>query len=1029
MVNSITGIFSDRSNLSYEPEATGGLKEYARSLNLGDSAGTGQSALGNYDFKSDPVEVISGLRKDFEAAADSLEMYFTNDQDVPLFKRKIPNIEFNVEAKEAAVKLMNALSADYDTRGKKSYLLTDDGKDLMKKLVTYLPLTSDTDDDQLHQAQNSSFTLLSKLLANTKSSGRLDTISRDLALRMQAPVYARDDVRKYNLALTLMRNLGAKEFGKPAMRNGEFINVYKKIQDAFSIAGDQSIGKEFAKNIYNVINPILQDPIDSDLERNLGQSVVNAIKEMRKQVWGNAHDVMLSSANMSKVAPKSIQYMDAGNNKITETLRDQGPVLQNLVNNLQDLYINNDSQAEKNIALIVRDLAYEPEKYAMMAADAKSVKASLENAISGNFDKVSPVTVPVASLTDSQKRKALEDMLLQSANRVKAAQDTKTALTGMIIDPPRAAAAEAAPEVASETAVAETAPEATVAETAPEATRSGYYSVAKVKLQSEIAAKMESLSSETRQSNFNIGGVIIALNKQELKDVSDAIGSFTLVNSSNVAAITTQRGEDTSRVTAKQNFLIALLNEDRQEQISKANQVINTESKAFDQIVQKLVEGPTGTPASNLTGIQDVATNLESLLTDGKLDLQKLANSTEATPAGATSDRILVDAEKIQKVLTETDTTEIAFQLRNDQEGKQLGRELLKSVQADYNRYSQLSRKALTASDNVINAVVTSLNKAGLTSVSHRILEAFHNFITNGDDSGVVSPDALQDALDGDNSSNGGLGNVAKDMTDYIGSKHTSQNTQIAMLKNEQALKLKSIASKVSFGKTSGMNDKDILDLITGPTESSVDKENAIANFIDFANDLYQKTKEKGSANSAFNISEEDTRRLLVVDRADDLALAERDVHLKKMMLTVLHGLSIDKSNDQAVVNAKDRLVSGNSIILPSSSDITKFSKEADRLATSYESEIGKFEFSTAGKNKFSTFDQMLEAEQNGGSSGAAVRPDANNLLKRMVKVFTGLFAGNRSDTISAYLAGLSGKLQDDSMSAVANALYSALQP
>jgi hypothetical protein len=187
--------------------------------------------------------------------------------------------------------------------------------------------------------------------------------------------------------------------------------------------------------------------------------------------------------------------------------------------------------------------------------------------------------------------------------------------------------------------------------------------------------------------------------------------------------------------------------------------------------------------------------------------------------------------------------------------------------------------------------------------------------------------------------------------------------------------------------------------------------------------------KAKRPANSAFNISEEDTRRLLVVDRADDLALAERDVHLKKMMLTVLHGLSIDKSNDQVVANAKERLVSGNIITLPSSSDITKFSKEAERLATNYESEIGKFEFSTAGKNKFSTFDQMLEAEQNGGSFGAVVRPDANNLLKRMVKVFTGLFAGNRSDTISAYLAGLSGKLQDDSMSAVSNALYSALQP
>lgn len=990
MVNSITGIFN-RDNLNYEPEAAEGLKAYARSLDLG-SAATGQSPLGNYDFTSDPVKVISGLRKDFEAATDSLELYFTNEQDVPLFKRKIPNIEFNVEAKEATVKLMNALSADYDSRGKSSYLLTDDGKDLMKKLVTYLPLTSDTDDDQLNQAQNSSFTLLSKLLANTKSSGRLDTTSRDLALRMQAPVYARDDVRKYNLALTLMRNLGAKEFGKPAMKNGEFINVYKRIQDAFSIAGDQSIGKEFAKNVYNVINPILQDPLDSDLERNLGPSVVNAIKEMRKQVWGNAHDLMLSSANMSKVAPKSIDYMDAGGTKITETLRDQGPVLENLVNNLQDLYINNDSQAERKIALIVRDLAYEPEKYAMRAADAKIQKTSLENAISGNSDKVTPVAIPVASLTDSQKRKALEDMLLLSAKKVEAAELVKTSLGS------------------AQPALANLPPD---------------YSVAKVKLQSVIASKMESLTSETQQSSFNIGGVTVALNKQELKDVSDAIGSLTLVNSTHATAnITAQRGEAQARVTAKQEFLKALLNEDRSEQISIANRVVDTESKAFDQIVQKLVEDPIGATASNLTGIKDVASSLATFMTGDKLDLQKIADSGRAVNS------VPVDAEKIQKVLTETDTTEIAFQLKNDEAGKRLGRELLKSVQAEYNRYSQLSRKAITSSDNVINAVVTSLNKAGLTSVSHRILEAFHNFITNGDDSGVISPDALQDALEGDNSPNGGLGSVAKEMADYIGSKHTSQNTQIAMLKNEQALKLNSIASKVSFGKTSGMTDLAILDQITGQTPPSTNKEDAIAKFIGFADDLYQKTKVKGAANSAFNISEEDTRRLLVVDRADDLALAERDVHLKKMMLTVLHGLSIDKSSDQAVITAKERLVNDNVITLPSSSDITKFAKEADRLAANYESEIGKFEFSTAGKNKLSTFDQMLEAEQNGASSsGAAVRQDANNLLNRMVKVFTGLFAGNRSDIISAYLAGLSGKLQNDSMSALGNALYSALQP
>ena len=281
MANTISGIFG-RDNRNYQPEAEPdqGLKAYGQSLDL-KSATTGKSVLANYEFKSNPDEVITKLKEEFHAATDSLESYLANEEDVPFFKRKLPNIEFNVEAKEATVRLMNALNADYDSRGKNSYLLTDEGKDLMRRLVSYLPLTSETDDEELKQAQNSSFALLSKQLANTKSSGRLDTASRDLVLRMQAPVYARDDQRRYNLALTLMRSLGPKEFAKPAEKNGEFINVYKRIQDAFAIGGDKGIGKEFASNIHEIISPILEGPIDHDLEKNLGESAVRAIKEMR----------------------------------------------------------------------------------------------------------------------------------------------------------------------------------------------------------------------------------------------------------------------------------------------------------------------------------------------------------------------------------------------------------------------------------------------------------------------------------------------------------------------------------------------------------------------------------------------------------------------------------------------------------------------------------------------------------------------------------------------------------------------------
>ncbi|NBV98702.1 MAG: hypothetical protein EBR67_04215, partial [Proteobacteria bacterium] len=843
----------------------------------------------------------------------------------------------------------------------------------------------------LKQAQNSTFALLSKQLASTKSSGRLDTISKDLVLRMQAPVYARDDVRKYNLALTLMRNLGPKEFAKPAEKNGEFINVYKRIQDAFSIAGDKEIGKEFAKNIHEIISPILEGPIDHDLEESLGASVVKSIKEMRKQVWANAEDLMLSSANVNKLTPKPISYRAASGTTTTETLRDQSQVLKGLVDTIKDLYIDNDFKAEEKLVLTVRDLAYEPQKYAMMAADAKALKKNLQAAISGEAGKVTPVAIPVASLSDSQKKTSIEDMLLQSAKKVKAAEQLKIALNS------------------AETGFGNLPRD---------------YSVAKVKLQSEIAKKIESCTGDAQQS-FTVGGVTRALNKQELQDISNVINSSTLVKVSDISNITSQRGESQARVDAKQAFLEALLNEDRLGQIEAANKVIDTESKAFDQIVQKLVEGPTGVAASNLTGIKDVANDLNNFLTDGKLDLQKLADSR------LTASSVLVDAGKINKVLTETGTTEIAFQLRNDKEGKQLGYDLLKVVQADYDKYNKFSAQATRDSDNVVNAVVSSLNKAGLTSVAHRILESFHSFITNGDpQSGEIGSDKVKDALEADNSANGGLGSVAQEMTDYIGSKQAAQGTQIAMLKNEQAQKLSSIASKVSFGKTSGMTDLAILDHITGQSPASASKENAIANFIDFAADLYQKTKDNGKANGAFNISDEDIRKLLVVDQGDDLALAERDVNLKKIMLTVLNGLNTDRSQTQAVVNAKGRLVDGNIITLPSSSDISKFSKEADKLASNFESRISELEFSTAGKSKYDSFDELLAVEQNGDSSGGVVRPDASNLLKRMVKVFTGLFMGNRSDAISAYLAGLVDKVKhDDSNDAFNNGLHAAFQP
>ncbi|MFM7458536.1 MAG: hypothetical protein ACKO3R_07765, partial [bacterium] len=309
--NAITGIFG-RDNRNYQPEVEPeqGLQSYAESLDL-KSIANGKSPLGDYDLKTNPEETITKLKKEFHAATDGLEAYFKDKDEVPFFKRKLPEIEFNIEAKEATVKLINALNADFDTRGKNSYLLTDDGKDLMKKLISFLPLKSEGDDEELKPAQNAAFALLSKQLENTKTSSRLDTISKDLVLRMQAPVYARDDKRKYNLALTLMRNLGPKEFAKPAEKNGEFVNVYKRIQDAFSIAGDKEVGKEFAKNIHEIIAPILEGPINSELEKTLGESTVNAIKQIREQVWANAQETMLASSNISKLAPKIINYRAA----------------------------------------------------------------------------------------------------------------------------------------------------------------------------------------------------------------------------------------------------------------------------------------------------------------------------------------------------------------------------------------------------------------------------------------------------------------------------------------------------------------------------------------------------------------------------------------------------------------------------------------------------------------------------------------------------------------------------------------------
>ena len=988
MSNTISGIFS-RDNRNYQPEAEldQGLKAYGQSLDL-KSAATGKSVLGNYDFKSNPDEVITKLKEEFHAATDSLESYLAKEEDVPFFKRKLPNIEFNVEAKEATVRLMNALNADYDSRGKNSYLLTDEGKALMRSLVSYLPLTSETDDEELKQAQNSSFALLSKQLANTKSSGRLDTTSRDLVLRMQAPVYARDDQRRYNLALTLMHSLGPKEFAKPAEKNGEFINVYKRIQDAFAIGGDKEIGKEFARNIHEIISPILEGPIDHDLEKNLGESAVKAIKEMRAQVWVNAEDLMLSSTNISKLTPKAISYRGADGVTKTEQLRDPAEVLRDLVQTIKELYIDNKFEASENLELIVRDLAYEAHEYGMKAADAKSLKVNLGSAITGEAGRMTPVAVPVASLNEDQQKTALSDMLFQSATRVQAAQAVKSNLGSVEID-----------------------------------TMPDDYSVARVKLQSEIAKKMATLSSDNAIGKYQIGGQDVSLSKTELQAVSDAINGSTLVSKSDVETLITQQGnESDDRVAQKKKLLAALLNEDRLSQISAADKVINAESKAFDKIVQKAsAYEKSGEAELGLNGIVKLAEALNSYKTDDKLDLQKLAG------VGRDSPPVIVDAGK---VLIETGNTEVAFQLINNSEGKKLGNELLKVVQEDLDKYTKLHKQATKDADNVVATVVSSLNKAGLTSVAHRLVESFHEFITSGDpESGEISSERMKDILSKDNSASGGLGDVASRMADYIGSKQTAQDTQLAMLKNEQAERLQSHASKASFGRTTGMNDSQILDRITGQT-SGDNKENAIAHFIEFANSLYTKTKEQGTANAAFNISEEDVRKLLVVDKGDNLSLAERDIHLKKIMLTVLNGLNNDRSNTNDVVAAKERLVREGVIALPGVSEINKFSKESGRIANNFESKISELEFSTVGKTKYDSFDELLMAEQNNDGSGSrGYRSDATDFLKRMVGVFTKLFIGNKSDAISAYLAGVVDKVKDDSTDAFNNGLHAALQP
>ena len=603
-------------------------------------------------------------------------------------------------------------------------------------------------------------------------------------------------------------------------------------------------------------------------------------------------------------------------------------------------------------------------------------------------------------------------MLLQSATRVKAALDVKQAL---------GATAEATPAAAAE-GVAEATPRVTTSGILSSDAMSENYSVARVKLQSEIAKKMATLSSRTAPGKFKIGDEEVSLSKTELLAVSEAIHASTLVSKSEVATLITKQGtEDDSRVAEKKKLLTALLNEDRLNQISAADKVINAESKAFDKIVQKASAYDSKEPTKGLNGIVTVAENLDAYKTDGKLDLQKLAD------VGRESGDEKVDAGK---VLIETGNTEVAFQLINNSEGKKLGNELLKVVQSDLDKYTKLQKQATKDADNVVATVVSSLNKAGLTSVAHRLVESFHEFITGGDpESGEINSDRMRDILAKDNKNEGGLGSVATRMADYIGSKQTAQDTQLAMLKHEQAERLSSHASTVSFGKTTGLTDSTILDYITGKM-SGDNKEKAIAEFIEFANNLYEKTKGQGRDNSAFNISEEDIRKLLVVDKGDTLSLAERDVHLKKTMLTVLNGLNNDRSNTNDVVTAKERLVSGGVIVLPGSSEINKFSKESERIANHFESKIGELEFSTVGKTKYDSFDDLLAAEQNNDGSGSrGFRSDANDFLKRMVKVFTGLFMGNKSDSISAYLAGVVGKVKDDSADAFNNGLHAALQP
>ena len=60
---------------------------------------------------------------------------------------------------------------------------------------------------------------------------------------------------------------------------------------------------------------------------------------MRTQVWANAEDLMLSSANISKLTPKAISYKGADGATKTEQLRDHAEVLKDLVGTIKELYM------------------------------------------------------------------------------------------------------------------------------------------------------------------------------------------------------------------------------------------------------------------------------------------------------------------------------------------------------------------------------------------------------------------------------------------------------------------------------------------------------------------------------------------------------------------------------------------------------------------------------------------------------------------------------------------------------------------